>query len=211
MQSQVVEKPNFLLKSHETLELKSITQSEKATVVRLELTNFREGGAFCIDKGTKIVLPGGRSLKLENVMGMPECPENYIFATIGEKVLFTLTFDGLPEGTPWINIIEGCDDNCISIYGIVLDNGLNQRIDNAYKFIDDGAVANAITEFESILEKIRGSGHMYEAALYSVLIEIAREEGDSKGYERYINELASLRSPGATLAMNNLKVRGIIK
>ena len=207
---QSVNKPNFFLTSHETLTILSITNTHSGSVVKAELINYIDGGTFCIDKGTRITTADGKPLKLRSVTGLPQCPEVYRFASFGEKIFFTMNFDPIPEDTKWINIIEGCDDNCVTIYGLVLNEKLNMAIDEAYNLLEEGKTEMGVKLFEEILGGLKGSNHMYEAAIYSTLIELMTKEGEAERKKYYLDELLNSKSPGASLALSNLKTRGII-
>ena len=208
---QEIRNPNFLLTTHETFEVTAVATSISETIVRVKLTSYVEGGSFCIDKGMRIFLPTGNSLKLKSVTGVPECPDEYRFGMIGDQVIIVLSFEPIPDNTPWINLVEGCDDNCVTVYGLVLETGLNFEIDRGYNLLDNGLEEEAILQFGSVISSLKGKGHMAEAAIYSTLIELMSKTGKPELFKFYLNELLSSKSPGASLAISNLKTRGIIK
>ena len=135
LQSQTIINPNYSLKSHETLSIIKIEARTEATLFYMSIENGMEGGTFCADRNINIIYPDGQESKLVSTEGIPVCPETYIFRSIGEKLQFVLPFPPLRKGTEWIDLVEGCIDDCFSFYGICLDNDLNGRIENAFSWL----------------------------------------------------------------------------
>jgi hypothetical protein len=109
--SQTYIKPNYALKSHETLEIKKIDLSAQKTLIFLSVENKITGGYFCADKNIFIIYPDGTRSLLTSSKGIPVCPETYKFKTIGEKLNFELTFPPLNQDTQWIDLTEDCTEN----------------------------------------------------------------------------------------------------
>ncbi|HCC70305.1 MAG TPA: hypothetical protein DEQ09_04025, partial [Bacteroidales bacterium] len=134
--AQQVVKPNYGLKSPETVEIIRVRITDSETFVDMNIQNRVSDGYFCIDENTYIESSGGVKLKLKKVSGLPLCPDSYKFKKVGEKVYFTLVFDNLPTGTAWFDIVEYCDDNCLLILGLNLDEEINNKINAAFSAMD---------------------------------------------------------------------------
>ncbi len=119
--SQTIVKPNYALKSHETLEILKVDAGPTKTVINFSIENRIEKGEFCADKNIFIIYPDGTKLKLTGSTGIPVCPATYKFKYIGEVLGFTLSFPPLKPGTGWIDIVEDCESNCFSFYGVSLN------------------------------------------------------------------------------------------
>ena len=99
---QKIPAPNFSLKSPETLEIIEVEISGTETIIRASITNLIENGYFCLDRNTYLITGSGSRLKLTGLKGLPFCPRNHEFGSIGEKVYFSMSFPPLPAGTgPW--------------------------------------------------------------------------------------------------------------
>jgi hypothetical protein len=61
--SQRVEKPNYALKSHETLEISRIEITADESLVYLTIENRMEGGTFCADRNILLIDSDGERLK----------------------------------------------------------------------------------------------------------------------------------------------------
>jgi hypothetical protein len=207
--SQTYEKPTFALKSHETLEILKIDITNGQTLIYLSIENRIDNGEFCADKNIFIIYPGGNRYKLVKVLDIPECPDTYKFKKIGEKLGFTLTFPALKTGTKWIDLIEDCNDNCFSFYGILLDSELNAKIDEAVAFVERGEIESAIDKYESIIESIGTSENGISGSLYSDLISLLVKKGNKAEAETWYKKLVSSDVPRLQLYINNLNSRGI--
>jgi hypothetical protein len=207
--SQTYIQPNYALKSHETLEILKAEITGEKTVLYLAVENRINGGAFCADKNIFIVYPDGSKLKMINSSGIPECPDTYKFKTIGEKLRFTLTFPPLNPGTKWIDLIEDCNSNCFSFYGITLDIDLNKRLDEAFSFADKGENYKAISLLSVILEGIDNENAGIEGALYSDIIALMLKTGDRAGAEALYQKMLSSKAPRLDLYIKNLNSRGL--
>jgi len=121
LNSQTIEKPNYGLKSHETLEINKVVTGPSGTTVYLSVVNKIDGGYFCADKNIYIMYPDGSKSKVVSSKGIPVCPASYKFKSIGEKLSFELTFAAIKQNTKWIDLVEDCNENCFSFYGICLN------------------------------------------------------------------------------------------
>jgi len=207
--SQTILKPNYGLKSHETLEIKKIECTSESTSVFLSIENRIQGGAFCADKNIYILYPDGTKNRLLSSNDIPVCPESYKFKTIGEKLDFILVFPPLKAGTEWVDLVEDCDENCFSFYGVTLDQALNQRLDEVFTTASEGKPADNIILFRSILDSISGQNHGIEGSLYVNIIEAAREESDYVDARVWYKRLASSNAPRLKDYIRYLNDRGI--
>jgi hypothetical protein len=207
--SQTFLKPNFALKSHETLDIIKVEAKPGATIFYMSIENRIEGGTFCADKNIYIIYPDGEKSKLESSSGIPVCPDTYKFNTAGERLEFVLTFPPLKEGTKWIDLIEDCSDNCFSFYGISLNNTLNKRIDDAFVLAENEEPAKALISFISIAEEIDKDNRGIEGLLYINIIKLARETGDGAKAEEWYKKFKLSAAPGLAACIKYLNDQGI--
>jgi len=178
--SQTIIRPNYGLKSHPTLEIESVVIAGNVTTLNLVIENRSLEGTFCADKDIFITLPDGKRMKIKETTGIPRCPETYVFKNYGEKLYFTLIFPGLPEGTEWFDLTEDCEDACFSFNSVILDAGLNRKIDEAFLLLESKKTEEANSEFENLLNYFAGKKCSYEGAVYCNLITIARQTGNTR-------------------------------
>jgi len=207
--SQMISKPNYALKSHETLEIQKIDISGTRTVVYLTIENRISNGSFCADRNIYLIEPNGQKLNLIKTSGIPVCPDSYKFKVIGEKLQFTLEFPPLKAGTKWVDLVEDCSDNCFSFYGITLDNDLNKKLDEAFALASKGKAADNIILFKNILESIDNQNLGIEGLLYINIINAEVEEADNVNIKVWYNKLASSNAPRVNQYLKYLNDRGI--
>ncbi len=207
--SQTYNQPNIGLKSHETLAILKAELTADSTVLYLSVENRITGGAFCADRNIYIIYPDGTRIKVIKASGIPQCPEYYKFKTIGEKLAFTLTFPPLHPGTEWIDLIEDCNDNCFSFYGILLNSDLNKRIDEAVADVDNGEIDTAISLYKGIIENIGSSGNGITGSLYSDLISLLVRKNYTAQANEWYKKLLISNVPQMQLYIKNLNSRGI--
>jgi hypothetical protein len=207
--SQIAVQPNYALKSHETLEISKIELTPVKTVVYLTIENRIEKGTFCADKNIFIIYPDGRRLKLTKANNIPVCPNTYNFNSIGEKLQFSLEFPSLKTGTKWIDIVEDCNENCFSFYGVTLNSELNAEIDKALSFVEKGETLNAVTRYKNILNSLPVEDQGIKGALYTDIITLLLRTGDKAGAEEWYKKMVASKSPRLDLYIKNLNSRGI--
>lgn len=207
--SQLVEQLNYALKSHETLEISKVEITPDETVLYLTIENRIEGGNFCADKNIFIIYPDGTRSKLTSSNGIPVCPETYKFKTIGEKLQFTLDFPPLKTGTKWIDIIEDCNENCFSFYGVTLNSELNTKINEALSLAEKGETTKAIAIYKNILESPVGPDQGIKGGIYTDIITLSLEIGDKAGAGEWYKRMLSSNVPRLQLYVRNLNSRGI--
>ena len=64
--------------------------------------------------------------------GIPACPDQHRFKSIGEVLDFSLVFPAIPDEVKYIDLREGCDDACVSVKYILLDEEMNNRINEGF-------------------------------------------------------------------------------
>ncbi len=207
--AQTVAFPNYSLKSHETLVIQKIELKDDATILYMSIENRIEGGTFCADKNIYILYPDGKKSRLVSSSGIPVCPDAYKFRTPGEKLEFVLTFSPLKTGTKWIDLIEDCNDNCFSFYGILLDNALNERINEAFALADKKEFPKALNAFTTILENLDKSYSGIEGLLYINIIKLAIETGDDRKAQEMYSKLRLSDAPRLSSYLKFLNEQGI--
>jgi hypothetical protein len=209
--SQVVNNPNSALKSHETLVIQKVELNSKSTTIYLSVENRRsEGGSFCADKNIYIINPDGSRLILIKSKNIPVCPDSYKFKMVGEKLNFELTFPPLKNGTNWVDLIEDCNDNCFSFYGICLNNDMNKKLDEASSLAENGEPARASVEFIKIADSIENKESGIEGLVYMNIIELSKETGNVVRAAEWYRKLKSSALPRCDLYVKHLNSQGII-
>jgi hypothetical protein len=208
--SQTYIKPNYALKSHETLELTKIDLSAQKTLIFLTVENRITGGYFCADKNIFILYPDGTRSKLTASKGIPVCPDSYKFKTIGEKLNFELTFPPLKPGMQWIDLIEDCSDNCFSFFGVCLNTDLNKRIDEASVLAENEKPAEALMSFIKIAGTIDSKNSGIEGLIYINIIKLAKETNNIQKASEWYSKLKLSVIPSSDLYIKHLNSQGII-
>ena len=209
LHSQTFINPNYSLKSHETLNIIKVEAKPEATFFYMSLENRIPNGTFCADKNIYLVYPDGKKNRLESSSGIPVCPDTYKFKAPGEKLEFMLTFPPLKPGTKWIDLIEDCNDNCFSFYGITLDNDLNNRIDAAFSFGENDEAARALIGFISIAEEIDKNNLGIEGLIFINIIKLSVETGDEKKAEEWYKKFKLSDAPRLSEYIKYLNDQGI--
>ncbi len=206
---QIFVQPNVGLKSHKTLEILKIESTLQNTVIYFSIENRITGGAFCAGRNIYLIYPDGTRSEVQKAEGIPRCPETYKFKKIGEKLNFRLTFAPLRPGTKWINIKEDCNDNCFSFYGVLLDNELNARINEAVSKVDKGEVDTAIGLYKKLIESVEPSENGISGSLYADLISLLVNKGYTAMAKEYYSRLVKSSVPEKQLYIQNLSSRGV--
>jgi hypothetical protein len=207
--SQTFLRPNFALKSHETLDIIKVEARPEATIFYMSIENRIEGGSFCADKNINIIYPDGKKSKLISCSGIPVCPDTYKFKEAGEKLEFVLTFPPLKEGIKWIGLIEDCNDNCFSFYGITLNDALNKKIDDAFALAENDEPAKALISFINIAEEIDKNNRGIEGLIYINIIKLARETGNGAKAEEWYRKFKLSDTPRLPQYIKFLNDQGI--
>jgi hypothetical protein len=208
--TQTYNQPNVALKSHETLEISKVEINSKATTIFLSVENRITGGYFCADKNIFIIFPDGTRSRMISSKGIPVCPETYKFKTIGEKLNFELTFPPLKHDERWIDLVEDCSDNCISLFGICLDNDLNKKIDAASVLAENKEPAQALISFIKIADTIDSKDSEIEGMIYVNIIMLAKETGNDLKAAEWYKKLKSSGIPRCESYIKHLNSLGIL-
>jgi hypothetical protein len=209
MFSQTYQRPNMGLKSPASLDLVKVEIAGNKTVLYLSVENRIEGGYFCADKNIYIIDSKGKKLMLENSNGIPVCPDSYKFKSIGEKLDFTLTFPALETGCNWIDLVEDCSDNCFSMYGIILDNKLNQRIDESFALAEKNEPVKAMMSFISIAESSDFKNQGASGLLHINIVKLATENGNKLKAAEWYNKLKTSDISGVSRYIKFLNDQGV--
>lgn len=189
--------------------ISGVELSTDKTVINVSLENKITGGYFCADRNIYIVYPDGNRVKLTNASGIPHCPDSYKFKSVGEKLNFILIFPPLKAGTGWFDLIEDCDDNCFSVHGILLDNNLTQKINEAVDHAEKGENNTAIGLYRDLIEKTGRDKAGITGSLYSDLITLLTLQGYTSMAADWYKKLIDSDLPGKQLYIENLNARGI--
>ncbi len=209
VKSQTIEKPNYGLKSHETLELTRIENTPSHTTVYLTVENKINGGYFCADKNIFIIYPDGTKSKLISSNGIPVCPDSYKFNSVGEKLSFELTFSSLKRNTEWIDIVEDCSDNCFSFYGVCLNKSLNKKIDDATVLAENNETATALMSFIELGSSVENLNSGMGGLICVSIIKLAKESGNDAKAAEWYQKLKSSSIPRKELYLKHLNAIGI--
>jgi hypothetical protein len=207
--AQTFDKPNYALRSHETMEIRKIELTPEKTIVTLSIENRIAGGTFCADRNIFLTDPAGEKLKLRKASGIPVCPDSYKFKNIGEKLQFTLEFPPMPKSVKWIDVTEECADNCFSLYGVVLNSELNGRLDKAVSLAEKSDYKGAIASYSAILTNLPAADEGIKGALYTDIITLLVRTGDRTGAAEWYKKMVTSNAPRLDLYIANLNSRGI--
>lgn len=209
LQAQIITKPNYGLKTPETLEISRIETGSQNTVVYLSIENRIKDGYYCADKNIYIVYSDGTKSKMISSKGIPNCPETYKFNAIGEKLNFSLTFPPVGKGTNWVDLIEECSDNCFSFYGVCLDAAMNRKIDEASVLAENNEPASALISFLKIADTIENKNSGIAGLIYMNIIQLSKETGNIPKASEWYRKLKTSGIPHNDLYIKNLNSQGI--
>jgi len=211
---QIIEYPTAAEQTHQELTIVKVGLYKDSTVIDLSIENKRaQGGWFCADKNIYIENP--KDHKRYNIIhskGIPTCPSVHNFKSVGEKLLFTLTFPGIPEGTKLLNLVEDCDKSCFHFNEIILDQKLNSDIKLYSKGVELYAANNtkdAIECFIKVVEVLpEFPTHVYGYSYFN-LIRIYFTQGEKVTARYWYDQLDKSNLPDKQYFINALKKEGI--
>jgi hypothetical protein len=209
LQAQSICHPNYGLKSHQTLVIKRVETGGDSTHFYMSIENRITGGTFCADRNICVVYPDGRLVKLLSSSGIPVCPDMHSFREPGEKLEFRLTFPSLEPGTRWIDLVEECDDNCFSFYGITLDTGLNREIDDAFALVEKKTPGEALGRLASLAASVEGKNTGIDGLLLITMIQLTFENGDLAVSSEWYRKLEMSGIPRLNQYLRYLSLQGI--
>ena len=206
--SQVIIRPNYTLKSHETLNIEKIEILQGSTVFHMSIENRIPGGYFCADRNIFIVYPDGTRTRLVSSKGIPVCPQTHRFKKEGEKLEFTLTFQSLKKAD-CIDLIEECSDNCFAFYGIVLKDETNKLLNEVFAHADTGELTKAL----DILKRLNDNTENPDCGITGIIclttIKLAREAGNEELAAQFYRILNVSKDPRRDVYLNHLNSLGI--
>lgn len=206
--SQSVSNPNYGLKSPETAGITRVDFNEDATVVWLTISSDINNAWFCIDRNTFLIRPDGMKLKLTGLEGLPYCPATHKFRQPGETASFSLTFPATGV-LPWFSIVEECSGGCLSFRGIVTDEALNNRLNEAYALSDRGEDNDAYNKFKEIITGIDSLNLGIEGSIYTALIIIDHRLGREEAARLWYTNMMTSDAPDLGLYLDVLRNQGI--
>ena len=210
--AQVFEKPSFSLTSHPTLEIISIEKWEDQTVLNIRVKNQRISGSFCFDKETFLLNSlGNEEWKLTSMDGIPACPDQHRFKSIGEVLDFSLVFPAIPDEIKYIDLHEGCEDACVSVKYILLDEEMNNQINEGFNLYELGRLAASLQVFEDIMEAEYDNYSPVFGTLYLYMMSIQYELGQSKEIKRIFNELKESSIIGREEFIQTARDTGLVR
>lgn len=185
--SQNIQNPNFANASHPMF-VDQISVTDNNLIIKITIENKIHGGNFCADKNIFIQdAISNLKLPLLKSLNIPTCPQTYNFKWIGEKLTFRLYFLKPSSEIKYLNIIEDCDENCFTIFGLILDPKMNKSIDQAFALFDE---KNYNSSKETLIEVIEKYPDYPYGNLYLNLIQILlmqNKDEEAKTYYQIIS------------------------
>ena len=204
--SQTIVAPNFILKSHETLEVMRMIRNEKGITFQMLIRNRKdEGGSFCIDKNTEIIANGiaYKILKIENI---PECPEEHKFEFFGDNLIFYLHFPPIPPEIKIIDIVENCTENCFHFTGLIVDYKLNNEMFAAFDYYETGMLSEGLLSYKELLARYEGKEPAIEGLFYFYIINILKEMGDMEEEKKWVERFRARNLPNSGWVEDKLSI-----
>jgi len=188
--AQVFDKPILSLTSHPTMDILSVEKWEDQTVLTISVKNQRISGSFCISEETFLLNSlGTDEWKMTSHEGVPTCPDTYRFKSIGEVLVFNLVFPAIPDEVKYIDLLEKCEDACVSVKYILLDEEMNDRINEGFSLYEIGRLSASLQVFEDIMESNFNNYSPIFGTIYLYMMSIHYELGQSKEVKRIFKEL----------------------
>ena len=191
------------------MEIRKVEMNPEGTMFYMSIVNRIKGGSFCADKNIVMIYPDGTSEKLIRSEGIPSCPDQFRFRYDGERLDFILRFPPVRPGTQWVDLVEKCNDNCFSIYGITLDNMLNDRINGIFARIGKEKPALIIPDLVKLINETDQQNNGAEGLLYLTVIKLYRDAGDNEKASEWYGKLKSSGAPSLQRYLQNLSSQGI--
>jgi hypothetical protein len=212
LRAQVYDKPSFSLTSHPTLEIQNVEKWEDQTVVNISVMNKRISGSFCFDRQSFLRNSlGTEEWKLVSMDGIPACPDQHRFKSIGEVLEFSLVFPAIPDEIKYIDLLEGCEDACVSVQYILLDEEMNSRINEGFNLYEIGRLTASLQVFEEIMESGYDNYSPVFGSLFLYMMSIHYELGKSKEVRRIFNELKESSIVGRDEFIETARETGLVR
>jgi hypothetical protein len=212
LQAQIYDQPSFSLTSHPTLEILSVEKWEDQTVVNIRVKNQRISGSFCFDRESFLQNSlGSEAWKLTSMEGIPACPERHRFMAVGEVLDFSLFFPAIPDEIRYIDLVEKCNEACVSVKYILLDEEMNHKIREGFDLYEAGRPATSLKVFEDIMESGYDNYSPVFGTLFLYMMSIHYELGQSKEARRIFNELKDSDIVGRDEFINAARDTGLAR
>jgi hypothetical protein len=212
LSAQVYDHPNYSLTSHPTLEIISVERWDDQMVLTLSLKNERYSGEFCIDSNTVLRNSLGKDeYKLVSMEGITACPEVYRFKTIGERITIILEFPAIPDDVNYIDLIENCDENCVALKYILLDEELNSSLNEGIRLYELGKPDASLQVFEDLMLSEYDDFSPVFGTVYLYLIAIQYELGSSKDAREVFQKLKDSNIVGRDEFIEAARETGIVR
>jgi hypothetical protein len=209
LSSQTLIDPNYSLKSHETLRIIKIELKPEAAIFYMSIENRIENGTFCADRNISLIYSDGKKSKLISASDIPVCPDSHVFKSPGEKLDFVLTFPPVARGIEWVDLVEECNENCFSFYGVALEADLNERIDNAFRLAENDETSKALASFIALADELSADKHGILGLLNINIIKLAAADGDYKKAGEWYRKFKSSDAPRVEAYIKHLNDQGI--
>jgi len=210
--AQVYDQPIYSLTSHPTLDIISVERWEDQMVLTLTLKNERYSGSFCLDSNTILRNSIGKEeYTLVGMDGISACPEVYRFKSIGERITIILEFQAVPDDVKYIDLIENCNENCLDIKYILLDEEINASLNQGIRLYELGKSKAALQVFEDLMNAEYDGFSPVFGTVYLYLISIHYELGSSKDARRVFQELRESSIVGRDEFVETARDNGIIR
>jgi hypothetical protein len=206
--SQGIVNPNYGLKSPATAEIVRVDFNNNSTVVWMTIMSDINNAWFCIDRNTFLIRPDGARLKLTGLKGLPYCPATYKFKRPGEKASFSMTFPATGK-LEWFSVTEECSGGCLSIRGVVTDEALNGRLNEAFSLSERGENMASYRIFEDIINRIDTLNYGIEGSVYTALILLDRKMGRNETARSWYDRMMTSDTPDLGLYLENLRRQGV--
>jgi hypothetical protein len=207
--AQVFETPVIGIKSHQTMEVLKAEVSGNKIVFHISIENMISGGSFCADRNIFMVEPGGKRYRLIKANNIPVCPDVYQFKSPGEKLFFNLEFPYGGSLPSWIDIVEECSNNCFWLFGIIMDENLNRRINDAFITAASGSPSASINLFSNILVDIENLNTGVEGLIYLNIVHAANAAGDKTAVQEWYRKMTMSGAPHLEQYLKFLNEMGI--
>jgi tetratricopeptide (TPR) repeat protein len=211
---KIIEFPEVAEQSHQELSIVKISLYNDSTVFDLSVENkLDQGGWFCADKNISMEISSDhKRYTLVNSLGIPTCPSVHNFKRSGEKLNFSLVFQGIPLGTKLLNLTENCDNSCFFFHEIILDEKLNRDIklyNRGTELYKANNSADALACFRKVVEQLPASPtHVYGYAYFN-LIKIYHARGDKTNVRYWYDQLEKSNLPDKQYFIDSLQKDGI--
>jgi hypothetical protein len=153
---KIIKVPNFAVSTHPFF-INEVSYRKNAFVITLTIENKSPSGYFCVSKNIYLQnILTREKLYMTRSEGIPVCPDVYHFKWQGEKLTFKLWFPRLDTNIRYIDVVENCNEHCFSIFGLILDQKMNDDINKGYDAYEHGDFEQAYLDFKNAIKQNPG-------------------------------------------------------